>query len=185
MPESLLTTVQAVRAKYGAAPSNDECAEIVNEVAWLHRADGWGVSSKPNGANGRQPTTGKPIARDIVHYRPTNEIFDCLVAAGDGGPASPAWQAVGVMTDPTRPWLAPAEPDDIVVDPDPDPDPEPDPVVALILAKLEKIDAKIQTLAVAQRQEELCNLTADRIATSTNAILSALAGVKCKLKLPW
>lgn len=102
-------TVAEVRAKYGPSPDDRELGLILNEAAWKHRAEGWGLSRKNSGAKALH-VDGSFIARDILHHRPSNMIYDVLVAAGDGGPATPAWQEVGVMTDPARPWVAPLPP---------------------------------------------------------------------------
>ena len=54
----LLPTVRRVRAKYGPLVSADECTAMCNEVAWIHRADGFGLLSKNYGNSGKQPRTG-------------------------------------------------------------------------------------------------------------------------------
>lgn len=131
---SVYDTVVEVRAKYGSweetladgtpnpafhRPTPEELGAILNEVAWRHRADGWGVNAKPNGFNVPQPLTGIAIASDILHHQPTNKIYDVLISAGER--AEPAWQEQGVMNDPTRPWVAPMPVGD--VDPPPVPPP--------------------------------------------------------------
>jgi hypothetical protein len=105
-----LETLKAVRAKFGPSPNGDECVAIINETAWCHRAEGWGLSAKPNGNHAPQPTTGVFVATDILQFKSTLEIYDVLVAAGDGGPATPAWNYVGVLNDPSRPWVPPVAP---------------------------------------------------------------------------
>jgi hypothetical protein len=124
---SVLDTLRQVRTKYPTIPSNEDCGKIINETAWIHRAEGWGLSGKPGGANTPQPVSGIPIARDILHHQPSNQIYDVLIAAGDGGPATPAWQGPMTAPDPNaRPWVAPTN-DGYDGNPDPGPGPDPDP----------------------------------------------------------
>jgi len=117
-------TLAQVRAKYGPAPTRDECGAICNETAYWHRNDpeGWGVNQKTGGAYATRHD-GQRIASDIIQSGATKEAYDCLVAAGDGGPATPAWNAVGQITDPARPWIAPIPPQGNPPDPPDPPDP--------------------------------------------------------------
>lgn len=124
-------TVARVRAKYTTdptkGPTNDECAAICNEVAWIHRNDPeqWGVSGKAFGTYGTR-ADGVRIAVDILQNGRTLEIVDCLYAAGGPdaqgryGPATPTWQPGGVLNDASRPWTAPIAPDGVPPTP-PDP----------------------------------------------------------------
>jgi hypothetical protein len=109
VPMAIFDTLKRVRAKYGASPTTDECGAICMETAWLHRNDPekWGVSGKSSG--NRANVKGVSIASDIIQNGVTKEGYDVLVAAGDGGPATPSWNLVGVITDPARPWLAPID----------------------------------------------------------------------------
>lgn len=117
-------TLAQVRAKYGASPTTDECGAICNETAWRHRNDPehWGVSGKTFG-NHATLYDGTAIAADIIQNGVTKEAYDCLIAAGDGGPATPTWNPVGVITDPNRPWLPPIVPQGQPPDPPDPPDP--------------------------------------------------------------
>lgn len=102
-PASLLSDVQAERARYGTPLTPEEMGQIMNAVAWRNRDSGWGVSRKDFGEF--CPSPAGPIACDILHHRPTNIIYDVLIASD-----IPAWQFVGYQTDPRRPWVAPAQP---------------------------------------------------------------------------
>jgi hypothetical protein len=104
-------TLAQVRAKYGPTPTRDECGAICNETAFWHRNDPerWGVNQKTGGAFATR-YDGQRIAADIIQSGATLIAYDCLIAAGDGGPATPAWQEVGVISDPARPWVAPITP---------------------------------------------------------------------------
>lgn len=105
--QNLLTTVQQVRATYGPTMTDDDCAMLCNEVAWIHRGAGWGINRKASGTLGTLPN-GVTIAHDILHYQPTNELVDCLQSAGAA--SIPTWQPVGPPQSPDRTWLAPYDP---------------------------------------------------------------------------
>lgn len=106
-PASLLSDVQAERAKYGTPMTPQQLSDLLNAVAWNNRDAGWGLLSKPGGSN--CPFASGPIACDILFHRPSGLHYDVLIAADPGtGPATPAWQLVGPMS--TSRWLAPVEP---------------------------------------------------------------------------
>lgn len=105
--KSLLPTIQQVRAKYDATMTDDQCAMLCLEVAWLHRYEGWGLSIKPNYKNSTLPN-GAKVAHDILHHRPTNTLYDILIAAGKQ--SSPTWNNVGAPQSSDRVWMAPYNP---------------------------------------------------------------------------
>jgi hypothetical protein len=112
MPESLYSSVVEERAKYerypGYWPLPHELGQLLNAVAWKHRAAGWGLSTKPHGTNVPAPD-GTPIAEDILHHGPSDTLWDCLGAAGER--AEPAWFRVAHHRDWNgRPWKAPVPP---------------------------------------------------------------------------
>jgi hypothetical protein len=129
-------TLAQVRAKHTydptKGPTENECAAICNETAWIHRGDPetWGLSTKTTGGYGTL-SDGSHVAADILQSYVTMEIFDCLVAAGWDeqeqryGPATPSWQPKGVLIDSARPWKAPINPG-TTVPPGPDPNPPTD-----------------------------------------------------------
>lgn len=109
LPAAVCQTVRAVRGS-GPITSAGQLADMLNEMAWKHRADGWGVSTKRSG-NRCQRFDGQDIACDILHHRPTNQLWDVFVAAGVGERTEVTCsQMVGLGTDPNRPWMAPIEP---------------------------------------------------------------------------
>lgn len=141
-------TLAAVRARYGPSPTKDECGAICNETAWLHRNDPerWGVSGKTGGSFATL-YDGTRIAADIIQNGVTKMAYDVLVAAGDGGPANPAWNAVGIITDPARPWLPPIQPQDA---PPVEPPPiEPPPVFQCQYVPPSELERKVNELALA------------------------------------
>lgn len=138
-------TLAQVRAKYGPSPSRDECGAICNETAFRHRDDPerWGVNQKTGGAFATR-YDGQRIASDIIQSGATLIAYDCLIAAGDGGPATPAWQEVGVITDPARPFVPAIAPVDAPVPPDP---PHPPTPGCPCRAEFEALHQKIDDLA--------------------------------------
>jgi len=84
-----LETLVELRKKYPTPMSGDELGALLNAVAWAHRADGYGLLSKPTGANCRQPQTGTLVSRDILMLAGSGRIFDVLIDAE--GKATPAW----------------------------------------------------------------------------------------------
>ena len=145
--ENLIETVRQVRAKYGPQMSHDECALLCNEVAWRHRASGWGLSRKTGGTRGRLPN-GTEIAHDILHHAPSNELVDMLTAAG--AESAPAWQPVGPPQSPDRTWVAPVDPASFgaaPVAPQPVAPAPAGPALADVLARVEAIAARLDLLA--------------------------------------
>jgi len=107
LPAEVCATLQAERARYGTIPTPVELGKIENATAWTHRPD-WGLSGKTVGNRCPAPG-GQDVACDILHRRSDNLIWDVLVAAGEA--STPACgEALGPMTDPSRPWIAPVDP---------------------------------------------------------------------------
>jgi hypothetical protein len=69
--------------------SNDQLGELLNAVAWQHRAEGYGLLAKPQGSNCLQPQTGTRVSRDILMLAGSGRIFDVLIDAE--GKATPTW----------------------------------------------------------------------------------------------
>jgi hypothetical protein len=143
---SVLDDLRAERAKYGATMTDDQCAELINAVAWKNRADGWGVNSKRSGKHGRR-YDGELIAHDILHHKPTDHIYDVLIAAGER--SEPTFGDLGPNPNAGRPWVAPIAPQGTgPVDPPPPPPPGPDYGARLtaIEQALARIEARLGTL---------------------------------------
>ena len=138
--------VAAVRAKFGALLTDDECGLLTNEVAYrLAQADpAWGVSAKPNGKASTLPN-GARIAHDILHYRTTNTLIDILQAAG--AESRPQWAEVPYHGDPSgRPWLPAVDPATFAPTPAPGPTPPPVPAGPTLADVLARVDALAQRL---------------------------------------
>lgn len=86
-------TLQSLRPLYPTPMSAVELGSLLNEVAWTHRNEGWGLISKSSGANCPQPVTGTLISKDILMHYPSTHIYDCLIDSD--GAATPTWQDKG------------------------------------------------------------------------------------------
>jgi hypothetical protein len=82
-------TLVELRKTYPTPMSGDQLGALLNAVAWTHRADGYGLLSKPTGANCRQPQTGTLVSRDILMLAGSGRIFDVLIDAE--GKGTPTW----------------------------------------------------------------------------------------------
>ena len=142
--------VAAVRVKFGALLTDDECGLLTNEVAYrLAQTDpAWGVSAKPNGKASTLPN-GTRIAHDILHYRTTNTLIDILQAAG--AESRPQWAEVPYHGDPSgRPWLPAVDPATFAPTPAPGPTSPPvpaGPTLADVLARVEAVQQRLDLLA--------------------------------------
>jgi hypothetical protein len=85
---SLLPTLQRVRAQYPTPMTGPQKGEMLNRVAWEHRAEGWGLLRKTGGTRCPAPQ-GVEIACDILVYSPTAWHFDVLI--DQEGAATPTW----------------------------------------------------------------------------------------------
>lgn len=113
-PASLLPTLERIAARYPFPPRREDRGAILNEVAWLHRAEGWGLSAKPNGNNVTQPRTDIKIAFDILQHKPSDTLWDTFTDTGL------TWGEAHPHGDPTgRPWVAPVAPNGGVSEPTP------------------------------------------------------------------
>lgn len=103
-------TLVEERKKYGATMNDNECVELCNTVAWIHRNAGWGLNEKTGGTLGVR-YDGQKCAHDILHHRPTNRIYDVLASAGAA--STPVWQDKGDNCTPPnqcRPFVSPIVP---------------------------------------------------------------------------
>lgn len=85
---SLLPTVERIRSEYPTPMSAEQKAQMLNRVAFEHRAEGWGLLKKSGGSRCPAPQ-GFDIACDILVYAPTAWHFDVLI--DQDGAATPAW----------------------------------------------------------------------------------------------
>jgi hypothetical protein len=151
MPDSLLPTVEAVRAKHTEI-TPEILGAMLNEIAWTHREDGWGLNSKPSGNSCPQPRTGIRVAVDILHHKPSDTIWDCFGDAG--GETRPSWGEAHPHGDPNRVWVAPVAPDGVIPPPEPPPLPPPIPGIPVpnpgtdleVLKRLDAIEKRVERM---------------------------------------
>lgn len=109
---SLIGDIAAERAKYPASMTPAQVAQMLNAVAWNHRAEGWGLLRK--GSGNSCPLNGTYISCDILIHAPSIQHFDVLRDAENA--ALPQWNNVGpcVLSDSSgcamSNFLAPVDP---------------------------------------------------------------------------
>lgn len=129
--------VARARAKYPTPMSAAQQAAVVNEVAWLHRAEGWAVLGKPGGNNCPQPRTGTPLSCDFLVYKPSLSGFDVLSDAEGAGRVQWDGPKPGVQSSQV---VEAVEPEG-TVEPPPPPPPTGD-----LEARLQAIEARVAKL---------------------------------------
>jgi len=100
-------TVERVRAQYPTdqALGQQRAWQVCNEVAWIHRAEGFGLRKKPQGNN--YVHDGQGYAIDIVFHKPSLQFVDILVSSETVG--LPGWSEVpGAVLDEWAPPIDPA-----------------------------------------------------------------------------
>ncbi len=112
LPAHVFATLQSVRAKY-PTPLGNQGAAVLNETAWIHRAEGYGLHSKPAGFNCPQPKSGASCSCDFLRLSTLG--FDVLAdAEGAGTPVQADSQSADAAL-----WLPPVDPGAITVPPIP------------------------------------------------------------------
>jgi hypothetical protein len=89
---SVLSTLERFRAEYPTPMSPSQLGELLNRVAWEHRAAGWGLLRKTGGSRCPAPQ-GVEVACDILIHAPTIIHYDVLIDAE--GAAIPTWRDAG------------------------------------------------------------------------------------------
>lgn len=178
VPMSLLDTIEAVRAVYGPTMSDDECVALCNAVAWIHRAEGFGLSRKTSGTRGRRHD-GQECCHDVVMLL-DGRYWDILTAAG--GASTPNWSSTpnGRITDPARGWLAPIAPKDTPV-PVPNPPtltPIPVPTPAPVCQAVD-LSPRLNTLSA---QVELLRASVAMMDTRVGVVEARLEGLAGRLE---
>jgi hypothetical protein len=130
LPNHVFKTLQQVAGRYPGAASDAILGKVLNEVAWVHRKEGFGLSRKDGGRYIVHPVLG-PIAEDILQLSDGTH-WDVLEGAGHGNPLKPH-QGESIVPNTPRAWVAPIEPSpEVIIPPPPDkPEPIPPPVVVV------------------------------------------------------
>jgi hypothetical protein len=109
LPGEVCKTLKDVRGS-GPITSSAQLGDMLNRIAWAHRADGWGLNRKDAGTFCESPA-GK-VACDILHNKNNNLMFDVFGSAGVGEVTSPnCGESIGENANSSRPWVAPVAPD--------------------------------------------------------------------------
>ena len=122
--QPVLTTLMQERAQLPTPMASSQIGALLNTVAWVHRGEGWGLISKPQGSNCPTPAS-VPVSCDILLH--PSGAFDVLLDAESAG--VPQFARIG-EPDFSR-FIAPVDPGGVVppspVPPSP-PYPVPDPI---------------------------------------------------------
>ncbi len=120
-----LETLQELRREYPTPMSPAQIGALLNAVAWVHRAEGYGLLKKPSGSNCPQPQTGAKVSKDILCVVDGSDLrlFDVLIDAE--GKGSPTWGTKKPLQNLSL-WTAPV--DAAVPLPPTKPEPPPPPV---------------------------------------------------------
>lgn len=133
---NLQSDVARARAKYPTPMSPAQQAAVVNEVAWLHRAEGWAVLGKPGGNNCPQPRTGTPLSCDFLVYKPSLSGFDVLSDAEGAGRVQWDGPKPGVLTSQV---VEAVEPEGAI-------EPPPPPPTGDLEARIQALEARVAKL---------------------------------------
>lgn len=164
LPENVYRTLVEVCDRHPGPVQDDHLfGDILNEVAWRHRHEGFGLSRKTGGR--RVPSPVGEIAEDVL-MRSDGHHWDVLGAAAVGNPLRPGrGPSIGIMRDPGRPFVnpveprasaPPAQPPSPPAQPPPSPQPPQAPAVdlssvtadlAAIMSRLEVIESKVSSRA--------------------------------------
>ena len=171
---SVQDTVAQVRGKYGEKPSLDECGAICNEVAWIHRAEGFGVSRKESGTRAVRHD-GTNIAVDVI-MKTDGDAWDILVGAGEQ--AAPAFYPLGKITDPARGFVAPIAPKDAPPTPSPDPPPSQDELLRSIKILSDHVIGALEEIHLIRSDIAALTAAMSKLATRTYRGEARLLGTR-------
>lgn len=132
---SVLETLRLLRGQYGATMTDDECVDLINAAAWAHRAEGYGLSRKDSGTHGTR-YDGVRCCHDVLMLK-SGQAWDVLTGAGAA--SQPTWGSVGMITDPSRGWVAPIAPQGTGTGPTPPLVPPPAPVAGLTADQVREV----------------------------------------------
>lgn len=145
--QSAFDDLKAIRRNYPTPMSKAQLGAMLNEVAWKHRLEGYGLQRKTGGDTCPQPVTNIQVSCDILRL-PGNLGMDVL---GDAdGAANPQWGGAG-PADPAT-FVAPVDVAPAPV-PTPTPDPEPPPTTGAATADLQQ-QQLVLLLQIIQKLEE-------------------------------
>lgn len=94
-----LTTVKCERALYPTPLGLENAWKTINAVAYIWRAEGWGLLDKPGG------TRWNNCSVDVIINPHTKEAIDCLGDSENAG--IPQWGVIAYLPDFDSRWIAP------------------------------------------------------------------------------
>jgi hypothetical protein len=97
-------TLQCARNAYPRPMSAVNRGQLMNQVAWHHRAEGWGMHLKTGGNLCPQPKTGTGISCDILVDGKTGGVYDVLLDEEE-----PTWGYKGPINTMAN-FVAPVQP---------------------------------------------------------------------------
>jgi hypothetical protein len=97
-------TLQCARNGYPHPMNGTHRGQLMNQVAWYHRSEGWGLHLKPGGNNCPQPRTGTLISCDILVDGKTGGVYDVLIDEEE-----PTWGYKGPINTMSN-FVAPVQP---------------------------------------------------------------------------
>ena len=169
--QALLSAVQAERARYPTPMTPTQLGELLNMVAWTHRAEGWGLLAKPAGTT--CPVHGRSIACDILVHAPSATHWDVLSDAE--GAAVPTFNPVGPI-DLAR-FVTPFDPGG--APPPPQVPPAVDAVLALLVRQTRAEDSDQQERIYTDLKASI----ADSVAQMTAEVRAAHASLREQIRL--
>jgi hypothetical protein len=200
--DAQFATLERVRAQYpptGLSPG--EIGAILNEVAWVHRAEGVGMQAKPSGTAATQPRTGTSVwngMRFVVDGKHIGQ--DVLIGAAIGtatpGRGEPGLADPASFVHPVEPIFTEVPPVIVVPPPAVPPavppvppvvvPPTPPPTVPDLVAKVDAILAGVVVLAttlkeVAARLDAI-KAEADADAADLGLTHAVVVGIDAQLK---
>lgn len=92
LPDDLRPTLEALRPQYPTPMSTSQIGELLNRVAYQHRADGWALLRSTSGTTCRTPANVQ-VDCDVLVNVPSVWHFDVLIDALGSG--IPSWQDKG------------------------------------------------------------------------------------------
>jgi hypothetical protein len=150
---NLLADLRVERAKYPPTIDAAQAGELLNAVAWKHKAEGFGLLRKDSGNRCPQPSSGVSVSCDWLVNVNTGTGCDVLGSGPDSdppanGPAIPQWCA-GDAFDKTR-FVTPVE-----AGGPPPPPPPPPPGTEAATADLQRAQLALLLQIATQQQQQL------------------------------
>lgn len=182
---------RTIRSYEGVIVTSEEhLGSILNEIAWKHKDDGWGLSEKPGGKHVVAPD-GTPIAEDILHKMPENVLFDIFHGIDVGLAIRPNCGGdIGPPLSADRKFKKPINPGNTIPDPEVPPMPNP-PITdckcnytqcpdwtgkfAELISAVDRVGARID--AVGSKVESLRNRVDELAVHSDKVAVEQAAGV--------